>query len=41
LQKRSKIGPETERNEKLCEDVHRADEHVNRIVEERWPATFE
>ena len=40
LQKRGKIAPEPECNKKLCEQVHRANQHVNWIVKQRWPALF-
>jgi hypothetical protein len=40
LQKRGKIAPEPECNKKLREQVHRANQHVNWIVKQRWPALF-
>jgi hypothetical protein len=40
LQNRRKIGTEAKRNEKLSENVHRADQHLNRIVEQCGPLAF-
>jgi len=36
LQKRGEIAPKAKRNKQFCEQVHRANQHVNRIVEQRW-----
>ena len=41
LQQRRKVAPKSKRDKELREDVHRADEHVNRIVKQRRPAMFE
>jgi hypothetical protein len=38
LQNRRKIGTEAKGDEKLSENVHRADQHVNRNVEQCWAA---
>lgn len=35
LQNRREIRPETKRNEKLGKNVHRADQHMQRIVKKR------
>src|SRR5262249_54455150 len=40
LQKQGKITPEPECNKKLREQVHRANQHVNWIVKQGWPALF-
>ena len=37
LQNGRKIGTETKCNEKLSKDVHRADQHLHRIVKQRRP----
>jgi hypothetical protein len=41
LQNRRKIGTEAKGDEKLSENVHRADQHVNRNVEQCWLLAFE
>ena len=40
-QNRRKIGTEAKRNEKPSDNIHRANQHLNRIVETHWPPALE
>jgi hypothetical protein len=41
LQNGLEIWPQAERNEKLCEDIHGANQYLNGIVEQSWAVALE